>query len=111
MGCRGVRAQQAASASELPGAGGMRNVQSTHAFFPQAGPAPPAAPPLQGGEMRPHSWDSAPGQLASMASFLGQSQMLQQLNPQLLASLSAQVACCIFSKFLAALLTAACQVP
>lgn len=63
----------------------MRNVQSTHTFFPQAGPA--AAPSVQQ-DMRPHSWDNSGAQLNNMAM---QSQILHQLSPQLLASLSSQV--------------------
>ncbi len=42
--------------------------------------------------MRPRSWDnSSSAQLADMASLLGQNQLLQHINPQLLANLSAQV--------------------
>lgn len=64
---------------------GMRNVQSTHTFFPQAGPAGQSSVQQ---DMRPHSWDNSGAQLNNMAM---QSQMLHQLNPQLLASLSSQV--------------------
>ncbi|CAL8466783.1 g6319 [Coccomyxa elongata] len=64
---------------------GMRNVQSMHTFIPQAGPAP-GPPPVQQ-DMRPHSWDNSGGHLSNMAM---QSQLLHQLNPQLLASLSSQ---------------------
>jgi hypothetical protein len=64
--------------------GGLRNVQSTHSFFPQAGPAAP--PPQQ--DVRPHSWDNSGAQLSNMAA--AQSHLLQQLNPQLLATLSSQ---------------------
>lgn len=65
---------------------GMRNVQSMHTFIPQAGPAP--GPPQVQQDMRPHSWDNSGGHLSNMAM---QSQLLHQLNPQLLASLSSQV--------------------
>lgn len=64
---------------------GMRNVQSTHTFFPRAGPAGQSSVQQ---DMRPHSWDNSGAQLNNMAM---QSQMLHQLNPQLLASLSSQV--------------------
>lgn len=64
---------------------GLRNVQSTHTFFPQAGPA--GGPPGPQ-DMRPHSWDNSGAQLNNMAM---QSQLLNQINPQLLASLNSQV--------------------
>lgn len=83
--CLCATLQQGAAAVDMPG--GLRNVQSMHTFFPQAGPAGPPPPPQ---EMRPHSWDNSGAQISNMAA-VAQSQLLQQLsNPQLLASLSSQ---------------------
>lgn len=83
--CRFVMAlQQGTGGADPPS--GMRNVQSMNTFNPQAGPAP-GPPPVQV-DTRPHSWDNSGAHLSNMVM---QSQLLHQLNPQLLASLSSQV--------------------
>lgn len=61
--------------------GPIRNVQSMHTFYPQAGPSgPPQAPNAPDGA-RPHSWDNsnANAQLNNLQNLLGSQQILQQI--------------------------------